>query len=227
MRINKYLALKGHSTRRGADELISGKKVLINGKLAKLGDKVNESDNVEVRLKHAKKPYTYFAFNKPAGVITHSPQHGEKEIKDLIPNKDIFPLGRLDKESEGLIILTDDGRITDKLLNPEYEHTKEYIVTTGTKLRSSFKEKIENGIFIEGYKTKPCRVKVLKENVFVITLTEEKKHQIRRMVSALFNEVVHLKRTKIMNIELGTLKSGDWREIIGAELELFLKQLGR
>ncbi len=226
MRINKYLALKGFSTRRGADELISARKVYINGAAAKLGDKVNETDTVEVKKTNATKPHIYVAFYKPVGVITHTPQHGEQEIKDIVRIKDVFPLGRLDKDSEGLILLTNDGRITDKLLNPEYDHTKEYIVTTASKLRSNFKEKIEGGLMIEGYKTKPCRAHVIGDNTFSIVLTEGKKHQIRRMVSAMFNEVVHLKRTKIMNIELGQLKPGQHRVLGGAELETFLKSLG-
>lgn len=225
MRINKYLALKGYSTRRGADQIITSKKVFINGVIAKLGDKVKETDIIEVKKINAVKPRVYIAFYKPVGIITHSPQNGEKEIKDIIKVKDVFPLGRLDKESEGLILLTNDGRITDKILNPDYEHTKEYVVTTATKLRSNFKEKIENGLMIEGYKTKPCKVKIIGDNTFVITLTEGKKHQIRRMISAMFNEVVHLKRTKIMNIELGRLKPGEHRILVGEELSMLLRDL--
>ncbi len=226
MRINKYLALKGYSTRRGADELIEKKKVYINGAPAKLGDKVIETDVVEVKKTNSVKPHVYVAFYKPVGVITHSAQEGEQEIKDIVPIKGVFPLGRLDKDSEGLILLTNDGRITDKLLNPEYDHTKEYVVTTASKLRSNFKEKIEGGLMIEGYKTKPCKVKVIGDNTFSIVLTEGKKHQIRRMVSAMFNEVVHLKRQKIMNIELGHLRPGQHRVLGGEELDTFLKSLG-
>src|SRR3990167_11346915 len=185
MRINKYLALKKISTRRGADELIKGKKVFINGKLALLGSKVNEKDKIEV--KGAKqKEYKYFIYNKPIGVETSSP-------KD-----DLFPLGRLDKNSHGLLILTNDGRITDALLNPKYFHEKEYVVKTSNKLRSSFKQKME---------------------------TEGKKHQIRRMCSALFQEVADLKRERIMNIKLGDLKLNALREIKGEELTVFLNQV--
>jgi 23S rRNA pseudouridine2604 synthase len=225
MRINKYLALKGYSTRRGADGLIDAGKVFINGIKAVLGSKVAEADTVEVRLKNKPKPYTYLAFYKPVGVVTHTPQFGEKEITDLVDNKAVFPLGRLDKDSEGLIILTDDGRITDKLLNPLNDHTKEYIVTTSTKLRSSFKKKMEEGVMIEGYLTKPAHVRVIDDTTFAITLTEGKKHQIRRMVVALFNEVIHLKRTKVLNISVGKLRPGEYREITGSELETFLKLL--
>jgi 23S rRNA pseudouridine2604 synthase len=212
MRINKYLALKKISTRRGADELIKNKKVFINGKLAVLGSKVNETDKVEV--KGAKeKEYKYFAYNKPVGIETNSPR------------ADLFPLGRLDKNSHGLLILTNDGRITDSLLNPKYFHEKEYVVRAKEKLRSSFKQKMEAGVNIEGYHTKKCKVRILNDFTFRIILTEGKKHQIRRMCSALFQEVADLKRERIMNIELGNLKPNTIREIKGAELALFLKSL--
>jgi 23S rRNA pseudouridine2604 synthase len=232
MRINKYLALKKHSTRRGADDLIVQKKVFINGELAVLGDKVNETDSVEVRFRSKEeiKQYVYFAYNKPKGVITHSPQKGEKDIKastkhSALP-KDIFPVGRLDKESHGLMILTNDGRITDKLLNPDYAHDKEYVVETREKLRANFKERMEAGVNIEGYNTKKCRVEIINDFSFRITLTEGKKHQIRRMCVALFNEVKDIKRVKVMNVGLGNLAEGQSRQIIGAELEIFLKSLG-
>jgi len=212
MRINKYLALKKISTRRGADELVETKKIFINGKLAVLGSQVNEGDIVEVKGVKTKE-YKYFAYNKPVGVETNSPR------------EDLFPLGRLDKNSCGLLILTNDGRITDQLLNPKYFHEKEYVVKTSNKLRSSFKKKMEAGVNIEGYMTKPCKVKILNENTFRIILTEGKKHQIRRMCSALFQEIADLKRERIMNIKLGNLKSNSLREIKGEELAVFLKSL--
>ncbi|MCC7160199.1 rRNA pseudouridine synthase [Candidatus Nomurabacteria bacterium] len=212
MRINKYLALKKISTRRGADELIENKKVFINGKLATLGSKVNENDKVEV--KGAKEiEYKYFAYYKPIGIETNSPKEG------------LFPLGRLDKASHGLMILTNDGRITDRLLNPRYFHEKEYVVRTSNKLRTSFKKNMEAGVDIEGYKTKPCKIKILSDFTFKIILTEGKKHQIRRMCAALFQEIADLKRERIMNIKLGTLKPDGLREIKGKELETFLNQV--
>ncbi len=229
MRINKYLALKQIATRRGADELVSKKKVFINGKLAVLGSKVNPTDKVEVRGNEDTKKYIYYAYNKPIGVITHSPQEEEKEISDMVKKskipKDVFPVGRLDKNSHGLIVLTNDGRITDKLLNPKYVHEKEYIVKTSNKLRSSFKDKMEAGVNIEGYVTKPCKVQIVNDFTFKVTLTEGKKHQIRRMCSALFQEVQDLKRIRIMNIKLDKLKPNCFREVKGEELSTFLEQI--
>jgi len=212
MRINKYLALQKISTRRGADELVENKKVFINGKLALLGSKVNENDKVEVRGTKQKE-YLYFAYNKPIGIETSSPR------------EDLFPLGRLDKASHGLLILTNDGRITDQLLNPKYFHEKEYMVKTSNKLRSNFKTKIENGVNIEGYQTKKCKVKTINDFTFRIILTEGKKHQIRRMCSVLFQEVVDLKRERIMNIKLDALKPNALREIKDEELTTFLNQV--
>lgn len=209
IRINKYLALKNISTRKGADILIKQKKVFINGKLAILGSKVNEGDKVEIKGVKEKK-YSYFAYNKPIGVETNSPKEG------------LFPLGRLDKNSHGLMILTDDGRITDKLLNPKYIHEKEYLVKTKEKLRSNFKQKMEAGVNIEGYITQKCKVTILNENTFRIILTEGKKHQIRRMCANLFQEVADLKRERIMNIKLGNLKPKGLKEIKGEELTTFL-----
>ncbi len=226
MRINKYLALNKISTRRGADELIKNKKVFINGKLAVLGSKVNEKDKVEVKQKKGEeKVYEYLAYYKPIGIETSSPKEG------------VFPIGRLDKASCGLLILTNDGRITDALLNPDRFHEKEYIVKTKEKLRGSFKDKMEAGVNIEGqpapnqkggqagYKTKPCKVQIINENTFKIILTEGKKHQIRRMCVALFQEVSDLKRTRIMNIKLGKMKPKEVRKIEGQELEEFLAKV--
>ena len=225
MRINKYLALKKHSTRRGADELINKKQVFINGRLAVLGDKVLEKDQIEVRFRGKQKPYIYLAYNKPKGVITHSANEGEKEIKQVVAVKDIFPVGRLDKDSHGLIILTNDGRITERLLGPDYFHEKEYLVKTKNPLRSSFKGKMEAGVKIDSEMTKKCKVQIINKNTFKVILTEGKKHQIRRMCDALFQEVSDLKRIRIMNIELGKLPDGAHRDIKGEELQKFLNNL--
>lgn len=230
MRINKYLALKNHATRRGADELVSQKKVFINGTLAVLGSKVEEHDIVEVRRKANTIPqYSYIAYNKPVGLVTSAQTPSEQDIVRSLPKEisklKLFPLGRLDKNSHGLIILTNDGRVTDRLLNPKYEHEKEYEVTVAKPLRANFREKIEKGVNIEGYITKPAKVKIINERKFLITLVEGKTHQIRRMMSALFNEVADLKRVGVMNIRLDNLPLGGYRAITGEELSTFLQSL--
>lgn len=225
MRINKYLAFKKYCTRREADEHIERGAVLINGKKAKLGDKVQESDTVTVNIPKA--TYQYLAYFKPRGVITHSAQKNidadEREIKEIMPVPGVFPVGRLDKDSFGLIILTDDGRLTDALLNPDHEHEKEYDVVLSAKPPSYFKGRLEAGIDIGGYTTKPCKITSRGERKFTITLTEGKKHQIRRMCGALGQSTVELKRTRILNIQLGALKSGQFRKIVGPELQKFLQ----
>jgi len=230
MRINKYLAEQGYATRRGADELIKKGQVFINGKPAELGSKVEEDDTVEVKTgKRKAQDYLYFAYNKPRGVITHSPSEGEEDVRDSLPglaDMGVFPVGRLDKDSHGLIILTNDGRITDRLLNPRHEHDKEYAVRTKSPLRKNFKARMEEGVVIEGYKTKPSKVSITGDHSFSVTLTEGKKHQIRRMLVALYNEVADLKRTRVLNIRLGKLKAGEARAIEGAELDEFLELLG-
>ncbi len=217
MRINRYLAWQKHSTRRGGDELIQKKQVLINGRFAEIGDKVAQTDIVEILKNKKPKSYLYFAYNKPIGEVTDTP---------VFLNKEIFPLGRLDKDSHGLMLLTNDGRVTDRLLNPEYAHEKEYLVSLKEKIRGNFKEKMEAGVNIEGYITQKCKIQILNDFNFKIILTEGKKHQIRRMCVALHNEVRDLKRTRILNIKLDKLGSGSHRTIGGEELKTFLKSLG-
>lgn len=230
MRINKYLAREGVATRRGADELVIRGEVLINGKVAALGEKINKGDKVELRGRSSPKKFLYYAYHKPVGVITHSPQMGEKDIRGSIAKsremQEVFPVGRLDKDSSGLIILTNDGRVTDRLLNPDYAHEKEYRVRTNEPLRESFKKTMEAGVDIEGYLTKPCSVRKTGPKSFTITLTEGKKHQVRRMVSAMHNSVVKLERMRILNIRLDNLVSGEWRAIQGEELKSFLAAIG-
>jgi 23S rRNA pseudouridine2604 synthase len=228
MRINKYLAQQNYGTRRACDDLITAKKVYINGRLAKLGDTVGKDDKVEVK-RHAERRFAYYAFNKPAGVPTHAEGKNTDSIVHTLPPElkklNLFPVGRLDKDSHGLIILTNDGRVTDRLLNPKYAHEKEYEVRTKLPLRANFKQKIESGINIEGYITKPCKIHILGANRFRIILTEGKTHQIRRMCVALFNEVADLKRIRIMNIKLGALAKGGAHPIEGADLQQFLSGL--
>jgi len=229
VRINKYLAHQRICARREADELILAKKVRINGKVAILGDKVKENDKVVVDTKNGSlKKLVYLAFNKPKGVITHSPQKGEAEIKDVLrAGKDVFPVGRLDKNSSGLIILTNDGRLTDRLLNPEYNHEKEYVVKVDKSVSGLLIKKMTEGIKLDdGYVTKKCIAQKISSDRFSIILTEGKKHQIRRMCAAMGYRVSSLERRRIMNIKLSSLKPGDCREIKGYELNELLKSVG-
>lgn len=229
IRINRYLALNNYCSRREADVLLAKKIVKINGKIAKIGDRVNEGDQVEMNseAQHKLKNYRYFAYNKPRGVVTHSPKEGQKEIKNIsqFPS-DVFPVGRLDKESYGLIILTNDGRITDKLLNPQFDHEKEYAVKVNKPIKNIFLKIMGRGVELEDFKTKECKIKKTGDYTFNIILTEGKKHQIRRMCTNLGSEVEDLKRIQIMNIELKNLAPGQKREILGKELDDFLSGLG-
>ncbi|MDP3770108.1 MAG: pseudouridine synthase [bacterium] len=224
IRINRYLALKGIVTRRAADELIKKRRVIINGRIALLGDQVNKNDVVEVKKIDTRMEFTYIAYHKPVGVITF--QREKETTPDIIAEKKLFPVGRLDKESSGLLILTNDGRITDRLLNPLHKHEKEYIAQVDKKLTPHILRILAIGVDIEGYYTKPSRVVFLNDYKFRIILGEGKKHQIRRMLSALGLQVRSLKRVRIMNIELGDLKIGELREIKSEELNQFLKALG-
>ncbi|MEK7622080.1 MAG: pseudouridine synthase [Patescibacteria group bacterium] len=214
MRINRYLAWKKYATRRGADKLIEAGLVLVNGRGAKIGEVINEKDQVAVRQTKKPKAYTYVAYHKPRGTITHSP----------IPN--LFPVGRLDKDSSGLLLLTDDGRITDRLLNPDHTHEKEYVVTTREPLRSNFVRQMSSGVVIDDYTTRLCQVESINDYTFRITLTEGKKHQIRQMCAALSVTVNELTRLRIMNIRLGQLTAGSHRPLTTPELSTFLKSLG-
>ncbi len=224
-RINKYLADENHATRTGADELIKKGLVTINGRKAVLGDKVTESDIVVVSTKAPKKEYVYYAYNKAPGVSTN-PEPGVKDILKVtrFPVL-VFPVGRLDKDSHGLIIMTNDGRVTNRLLSPLYVHEKEYVVKTEKEFTDRFIESMGNGVTFDEFKSKPCRVWRKTKNTFHIILTEGKKRQIRRMCEALYHKVIDLKRIRVMNIELEKIPLGSYRGITGKELETFLESL--
>lgn len=226
IRINKYLSHKGIATRAGVDEMIKNKKILINGRTAKLGDKILEKDQIDILNNHSKKKYIYFAYNKPIGVVTTNPQKKETSILQKIKiTERVFPVGRLDKDSSGLIILTNDGRITDRLLNPNHNHEKEYIVEVDRKFTPAFKKHMENGVEIDGTTTKPIKFEKISEKLFKIILTEGKNRQIRRMTEKLGYTVRKLNRVRIQNISIGNLKTNAYREIKGEELQEFLKSI--
>jgi 23S rRNA pseudouridine2604 synthase len=225
--VNKYLALKKISSRKEADRLLKAGKISVNGKAAEPGQMIKAGDKVEVEL--INKNLVYLAFNKPRGIITHSPQAGEKSIADILKYRAerVFPVGRLDKMSSGLIILTNDGRITDKLLNPDFYHEKEYEVDIDRPITGDFLKKMAVGIKLDdGYVTKKCRIKKIRDKTFLIILTEGKKHQIRRMCEALGRKAADLHRLRVLNIGLNGLAAGKYRQIIGQELREFLNNLG-
>ena len=226
VRINRYLALMGVATRRATEELIVQGKVTINNRVAVLTDRVLQGDEVVVKGQKPK-AFRYIAYHKKRGILTHSEkERSGKAIADVMPTPGVYPIGRLDKESEGLIILTDDGRITERLLSPRYDHQKEYLVTVQERLRNDMIEAMERGIVIEDGPTKPCTIVKKGPNTISMTITEGRKHQIRRMLSAVGGTVIALKRVRIMNVTLGTLAPGASRNISGTEKEEFLSSLG-
>lgn len=230
MRINKYLAHTGIASRREADTLVERGQITVNGKKAATGQQINEGDKVKVL--GATKNKLYLAYYKGRGIITHSPAENEVDILTRI-QKDygitgVAPVGRLDKDSEGLIILSSDGRITGPLLDPEGGHEKEYSVEVDKKISTLFSHLMAAGVDIEGYKTKPARVITSSKNdkKFNLVITEGKKHQIRRMCAALGFQIESLKRVRIANVTIGALKPNQYRKINGDELQTFLKELG-
>lgn len=226
IRINKYIALKGYATRREGDKLVEIGVVFINNKKAKIGQKVNFGDTVEIKSE-GRQNYRYLAYYKPRGVVTHSAHNGENEVTQTFKDEGLFPIGRLDKESEGLLIITNDGRVTERLLSPEKDHDKEYVVTTQEKIRSGIPGILEKGMDTHIYgKLKPAAAKLVGDNTLTIVLTEGKKHQIRIMLDELHLTVKKLKRTRVCNVKLARLKPGQSREIVGAELDSFLSIIG-
>ena len=222
-RINKYLSELGYCSRRKADKLIEEGKVTINGKIPEIGTKVEDCDLVEVdghrieKLKNQKR--IYLAFNKPVGIVCTTDQEVEpNNIIDFIKYpKRIFPIGRLDKSSEGLIFLTNDGEIVNKILRARNNHEKEYIVSVNRPINKNFIHSMSNGIEILDTKTKNCLVKKLGPKKFKIILTQGLNRQIRRMCESLGYRVKSLKRIRIMNIRLD-VPTGKYREFTKEEL---------
>jgi 23S rRNA pseudouridine2604 synthase len=234
VRLNRYLYLKNYCSRRQADIYIEKGLVKINDKKAVLGQKVQKGDVIEIdaQIEKKKENFVYFIFNKQAGIVTRNPQKGEKSIEHMWPKVNqlkLHAIGALDKASTGLVLFTNDTRIVDRLLSPKYYHEKEYRVRVDKSLTTSpdFAQKMSRGINIEGYTTKKCEIEVTGDRSFKIILTEGKKHQIRRMCAALGYQVKELRRTRIMNVKLGTqLKEGQGREFTVTEKMELLKGLG-
>jgi 23S rRNA pseudouridine2604 synthase len=228
LRINKYISESGITSRREADKWIADKRVTINGIVAELGSKVEPGDDVRVDNKPIVKEeqHVYIALNKPVGITSTTERHIKGNIVDFVNHPlRIFHIGRLDKESEGLILLTNDGDIVNEILRAENKHEKEYIVTVDKPLTASFLKNMSEGVEILDTKTLPCKVIKISNNVFRIILTQGLNRQIRRMCSALGYQVRRLQRVRIMNIHLGGLGKGQWRDLTKAELDELFKDL--
>ena len=228
-RINKYLSEIGYCSRREADKLIEAGRVLVNGKKAEMGVKISPQDKVTVNgemLNRPKNKKVYLAFNKPKGIVCTTDTQVEKDnIIDFINYpKRIFPIGRLDKPSEGLIFLTNDGDIVNKILRAQNNHEKEYIVTVNKPITQAFLHKMSNGVPILDTVTKKCFVKQTHKNQFRIILTQGLNRQIRRMCEYFDYRVTALKRVRIMNVKLDT-KVGKWRYLKPEEMEKLTQML--
>ena len=221
-RLNKYLSEIGHCSRRTADKLIDEGRIKVNGKAVLMGQKVSPNDKIEVDdilVEDHQERSVYIAFNKPTGIVCTTDTRVEKDnIIDYInyPSR-IFPIGRLDKMSEGLILLTNDGDIVNKILRARNNHEKEYIVTVNKPITKEFIEKIRNGVPILDQITKKCFAEQIHKNQFRMILTQGLNRQIRRMCEHLEYRVVKLKRVRIMNIELNT-KVGSYRDLTKKEM---------
>ena len=222
-RLNKYLSEVGYCSRRAADKLIEEGRVTINGKVPEMGTKVSPKDEVSVDgklIKNTKDKFVYLALNKPIGIVCTTDTRVEKDnIIDFVNyHKRIFPIGRLDKPSEGLILLTDDGDIVNKILRASNNHEKEYLVTVNKPISQTFLERMSNGVPILDTITKKCKVKRINTHQFKIILTQGLNRQIRRMCEYLDYEVTALKRTRIMNINLD-IPIGEYRELTASEFK--------
>ena len=225
-RLNKYLSEAGYCSRRAADRLIDAGRVTINDVVPEMGTKVTPEDVVKVDgeiIGQRKQDFVYLAFNKPVGIVCTTDTRVEKDnIIDYINYpKRIFPIGRLDKPSEGLILLTDDGNIVNKILRASNNHEKEYLVTVDTPISQTFIERMSGGIYIEdlGKRTKECVVKKIDRFTFSIILTQGLNRQIRRMCEYLNYEVQTLKRVRIMNVKLD-ISIGQYRELTKDEFKI-------
>jgi 23S rRNA pseudouridine2604 synthase len=224
VRLNKYLGESGRWSRRVGDELIESGRVTINGKRAGLGMQVNPGDEVKVdgevvgTARKLERP-VYIALNKPVGITCTTERHIEGNIVDFVGHDErIFPIGRLDKDSEGLILLTNDGDIVNEVLRAEHNHEKQYVVAVDRALDEAFVEHMSAGVKLSDATTKRCKVHKLGPKQFEIILTQGLNRQIRRMCAALGYEVVALKRVRIMHVLLGNLARGRWRNLTPQEV---------
>jgi 23S rRNA pseudouridine2604 synthase len=221
VRLNKYISETGVCSRREADKWIEAGRVTLNGAPATLGHKVAPGDEVRIdgNLVGAKKKPIYIALNKPVGITCTTETHVEDNIVQFVGHSErVFPVGRLDKDSEGLILLTNDGDIVNEILRSENEHEKEYVVSVNRPITDLALKMLASGVKIMGVTTKPCRVERVDAETFRLVLTQGLNRQIRRMCSALGYRVRRLQRVRIINIHVGALRAGDWRYLSDAEV---------
>ena len=221
VRLNKYISETGVCSRREADKWIEAGRVTLNGATASLGHKVAQGDEVRIdgNLVGAKKKAIYIALNKPVGITCTTESHIEDNIVQFVGHSErVFPVGRLDKDSEGLILLTNDGDIVNEILRSENEHEKEYVVSVNRPITDLALKMLASGVKIMGVTTKPCRVERVDADTFRLVLTQGLNRQIRRMCSALGYRVRRLQRVRIINIHVGALRAGDWRYLSDAEV---------
>lgn len=232
-RLNKYIADTGFCSRREADRLITARRVTVNGQPAGTGAVVGEDDQVQIddqplrpRVARAgKRKHVYIALNKPVGITCTTESSVKGNIIDFIGHQErIFPIGRLDKESEGLILLTSNGDIVNQILRAENRHEKEYLVAVNKPVTDEFLRGMARGVRIHGQMTLPCRASRIAKFGFRITLTQGLNRQIRLMAAAFEYRVTQLRRTRIDNIKLGALKPGQWRNLTEPELRGLLPQ---
>ena len=222
MRLNKFISETGICSRRQADQWISDGRVRINGQPAELGSQVQSGDRVEVDGKpvEARSATVYLALNKPIGITCTTERHVAGNIIDFVGHPQrIFPVGRLDKDSEGLILLTNNGDIVNELLRSENNHEKEYVVTVDRPMSEEFLAGMAAGVELLGELTKPCKVRRIGQSVFGIVLTQGLNRQIRRMCVAFDYQVRRLQRVRIVNIRLDGIKVGQWRDLSIKELQ--------
>ena len=238
MRLQKYIAQAGIASRRKAEEFIERGLVLVNGEVATIGMSVDSDvDHVEIgdEIVQETKEFVYYAFNKPRDIVTTCKSDDETGILDIIDIKErVFPIGRLDKETTGLILLTNDGRLSNFLMHPSHEHEKEYVVEVYGKIEDEALERMRLGVTIEikentrdkkralvmkPYRTRPCLIERISSSKFSIVLKEGKNRQIRRMVKVVGHDVKKLKRIRVENVHLGNLLEGTYRPLTKHEKE--------
>jgi 23S rRNA pseudouridine2604 synthase len=215
VRINKLLSNYGYCSRKEVSRWIEDKRIIVNGKLCEQGQWVEESDEILLDGEKIKpKEKVYIALNKPPGIVCTSAREIDNNIIDFLNYKDyVFPVGRLDKDSQGLILMTNDGELANKILSSDSYHEKEYIVTIDREFDDSFIEGMSNGVEILGTITRPCKLRRIDKNIFSIILTQGLNRQIRRMTKAFGYNVIKLERIRIMNIMSNDIELGQWKFI--------------